>query len=119
MSFYDSIAATASGLLSKFGKPFEFTRTTGGSINPVTGATVPGVVTKFYPNGIFKKINKDDLVDSTQIQQGDKMILIDSAAFTPTMTDTVTINGAQWNIVDVTPVEPAGQAVIFYVQTRR
>jgi hypothetical protein len=118
MSFYDSTADTASKLLKKFGKPHEFKRTTGGCIDPVTGAVTPGVVTTFNPNGVFKKITKDDLVDGRLIQQGDKMLIIDDT-FEPKLTDTVTINGADWQIVDVTPVEPGGQAVIYYIQVRR
>jgi hypothetical protein len=52
------------------------------------------------------------------IQQGDKMLIIDDT-FEPLLTDTVTINGADWQIIDVTPVEPGGQAVIYYIQVRR
>ena len=118
MSFYEGTANTASKLLQKFGKPFEFKRTAGGSIDPVTGAVTPGAVTTYRPNGIFKKITKDDLVDSTLIQQGDKMLIIDDT-FEPLLTDTVTINGVDWTIVDVTPVEPGGQAVIYYIHVRR
>jgi len=118
MSFYDNAAATAAKLLQKFGKAFEFKRPTGGSIDPVTGAVTPGTVTIFRPNGIFKRITKDDLVDGTLIQKGDKMLIIDDT-FKPEFTDTVTINGANWQIIDVTPVDPAGQAVIYYIQARR
>jgi hypothetical protein len=118
MSFYEGTANTASKLLQKFGKPFEFKRIAGGSIDPVTGAVTPGTVTIFNPNGIFKRITKDDLVDGRLIQQGDKMLIVDDT-FEPKLTDTVMINGADWTIVDVTPVEPGGQAVIYYIHVRR
>jgi len=118
MSFYNSAALTASLLLARFGKSFEFKRTAGGGIDPVTGAVTPGTVATYHPNGIFKRITKDDLVDGRLIQQGDKMLIIDDT-FEPKLTDTVTINGSDWTIVDVTPVEPGGQAVIYYVHVRR
>lgn len=118
MSFYDSTALTASNLLERYGKPFAFKRTTGGSIDPVTGAVTPGTVATYSSNGIFKKISKEDLIDGTLIEKGDKMLIIDDT-FEPKLTDTVTVNGSNWNIVDITPLEPGGQAVIYYVHVRR
>ena len=118
MSFYENAAQTSAILIAKRGLEFVFTRVTGASIDPVTGVKTPGISVEFKPRGIYKRISKDDLIGSTLIQQGDKLLIIDDT-FRPMLSDTVLIEGASWNIIDVTPVNPGGIDIIYYVHVRR
>ena len=115
--FYTGIAATASKLLTKYGKPITFSRTTAGTYDPITGATTAGTTATFTPPGIFQTI-RADLIDGELIQKGDKMFVIDNS-FAPTLTDTVLIGSENWSIVNIREVEPAGLALVRFIQARR
>jgi len=65
-AFYNKLAATAAKLITKFGAVGTITRTTGGSINPVTGNTTAGTTVTYSPNTIVQRY-ADELVDGTRI----------------------------------------------------
>ena len=54
-AFYTSMAATAAKLLKKFGMEITIKRTTGDSVNPVTGAVTAGTTTTYTPNGLVQR----------------------------------------------------------------
>lgn len=117
MSFYEGMAYTATSLVTKFGREVTFKRETGGSIDPVTGATTPPVVELFTPPGIWQTIKREN-IDGTLIQFGDKMLVID-ASFAPEMSDQVLVNSTYWNIVDISDKNPAGTPLVYNVQVRK
>ncbi len=117
MGFYENMAATASSLITKFGKPITISRTVGETDDPVTGVHVTGTTTEYTPNGIFQTI-KASLIDGTRIKFGDKMFVIDNS-FTPLLTDVVPISGSDWAIEEITPVEPANLALVYFVRIRK
>lgn len=117
MSFYEGMAKTATNLITKFGKAVTFKRETGGTYDPVTGATTPPVVELFYPPGIWQTINAEN-IDGTLIQAGDRMVVID-ASFAPEMTDKVLINSTYWNIVNISDKNPAGIPLAYNIQVRK
>lgn len=123
-AFYNSMAATASKLITKFGAVGEIKRTTGGSINPVTGAVTTGTTVTYTPNTIVQKY-ADELVGSsprsgisTNILAGDRLIILDDT-IEPLTTDTITIRGENWKIISVTESSPAGIPLVYFVQARR
>jgi len=115
--FYTNIAATASRLIAEYGKPITIKRTTAGAYNAITGVTTAGTTATFTPQGIFQTI-KSELIDGTLIQRGDKMFIIDNS-FSPLMSDKVTISSQDWDIVNIREVEPAGTALVTFVQVRK
>jgi len=116
-AFYNSMAATASKLITKFGAVGEIKRTTGGSIDPVTGVPSAGTTVIYTPNTIVQKY-ADELVDGTRILSSDRMIILDNT-IEPISTDTITIRGANWSIVSIKESNPAGIPLVYFVQARR
>jgi hypothetical protein len=116
-AFYNSMAATASKLITKFGAVGEIKRTTGGSIDPVTGTVTAGTTVIYTPNTIVQKY-ADELVDGTRILSSDRMIILDNT-IEPVSTDTITIGGENWSIVSIRESNPAGIPLVYFVQARR
>lgn len=113
MSQSARIAANTKSMISRSGETFTLARTTGGSINPVTGAVTAGTTTTYSPKGIYLKINSRD-IDDTRIKADDKMIMLDNT-IEPLKSDK--INGL--NIVDVQTLKFAGVGIAYKVQARQ
>jgi hypothetical protein len=116
-AFYNSIAATASKLITKFGAVGEIKRTTGGTIDPVTGVPTAGTTITYTPNTIVQKY-ADELIDGARILSSDRMIILDNT-IEPISTDTITIGGENWSIVSIRESNPAGIPLVYFVQARR
>lgn len=116
-AFYNSMAATASKLITKFGAQGTIKRTTGGSIDPVTGDTTAGTTVTYTPNTIVQKY-ADELIDDTRILSSDRLIILDNT-IEPLTTDKITIRGEDWTIVSVSESRPAGIPLVYFVQARR
>lgn len=116
-AFYNSMAATASKLITKFGAKGTIKRTTGGSIDPVTGDTTAGTTVTYTPNTIVQKY-ADELIDGTRILSSDRLIILDNT-IEPLTTDKITIRGEDWTIVSVSESRPAGIPLVYFVQARR
>lgn len=117
MSFYTDLAATARSQLRQFGKKRTLTRTTGDSNDPVTGEVTAGTETTYKPNGVLKPFPAA-LIDGTRIRKDDRELILDDTV-EPLMDDTITIGSQDWNIVDITGIEPADTPVVWFVQVRR
>jgi hypothetical protein len=115
-AFYNRLAATASKLLTKFGGVVSVSRTTGGSVDPITGAVTPGSTTTLTAKGLITDFDTK-LMDGTAIQHGDRLLVIDNT-FEPLMTDRPVIGSQQWNIVSIMAKQPANVAVVYMVQVR-
>ena len=116
-AFYNSIAATASKLITKFGAVGEIKRTTGGTIDPVTGVPTAGTTVTYTPNTIVQKY-ADELIDGARILSSDRMIILDNT-IEPVSTDTITIGGENWSIVSIRESNAAGIPLVYFVQARR
>lgn len=116
-AFYNSMAATASKLITKFGAVGEIKRTTGDSIDPVTGNVTAGTTVIYTPNTIVQKY-ADELIDGARILSSDRMIILDNT-IEPISTDTITIGGENWSIVSIRESNPAGIPLVYFVQARR
>jgi hypothetical protein len=114
MAFYPRLAATATGLITKFGQVVSLVR---GSltINPVTGATT-GTTQTIPTVGIFQRI-PSDLIDGSRIVATDRLLLIDGKV-TPQMSDRVTVQGKTYNIEEITEVNPAGMPLTYALRVR-
>lgn len=117
MAFYDDQAATAAALLAKYGKTFQLRRTTVGTYDPITGTTT-GASTQDFPTvGIHTKITAD-YIATHQVEQGDKMILID-ASQVPQMTDKLVDGGAVWQVIDIDVISPADTPIAYRVRVHK
>lgn len=117
MSFYADMATTARTLIAEYGQTISVKRTTGGSVDPVTGVVVAGTTTTYSPKGILRKY-ADKLIDGTRIKASDRELVLDDTV-APVMTDKVTIGGQDWVLKAITPVEPAGTPLVYFCQVSK
>lgn len=117
MSFYESIGATAASLISKFGQSITLRRITGGSINPITGAS-DEVATDYTMTGLFKTID-DDLIDNTIIKASDKMIVFSNTSETPLIDDKIVLGSDVYSIEDIKTSSPASTDLVYFVRIRK
>lgn len=123
-AFYNNLAATAARLITKFGAVGTIKRTTGGSVDPVTGDTTAGTTVTYSPNTIVQRYS-DEIIGSsprsgiaTNILASDRLIILDDT-IEPLTTDTITIRGENWKIISITESRPAGVPLVYFVQARR
>lgn len=117
-TFYTHMAATATRLLTKFGKHVTLVRSTGSSYDPVTGAAVPVMTANVSGVGLLKPF-PDVMVDSTRVLASDRLLVLDATA-EPMADDRPQINGEDWTIVDIKTVKPDdATAVVYFVHVRK
>jgi len=116
-AFYDRMAQTAGRLIDRFGMSITVTRTTGGSVNPITGAVTPGQITTFTPKGVFQRV-PEDLVDGSRILASDRLLLLDDTVAVQ-MTDRISVGAQQWPIEEITVVQPATVPLVYVVRVRQ
>jgi len=115
MTFYSDMAATARGLLTRFGQTVTVARTAG-TFDPVTGTTPTATASSFTGKGaIFDYETRQ--IDGTSIQAGDKLLLLE-AGNAPQINDTVTIGNITMQVVSFSTLAPAGEVVMYDVQLR-
>lgn len=114
---YSKLAATASKLLTKYGKNIELKRVAGGSVDPVTGQVTAGMSSTLKTNGIFRAY-PDSVIDGTRILKSDREVIIDGTV-EPKITDKIVIGGEDWIIKNVVAQKPANSALVYFVQACR
>ena len=118
MSFdYSKAAATALKLLTKFGMTITFVRTTGNSVDPITGVVTAGTDASVTTTGLLRKY-PDNMIDGTRILASDRELIL-SDEQEPLPSDKPTINGEDWIIENIGTLSPAGTVVIYTCQVRR
>ena len=104
-------------LIAMRGQVVTISRTTGGSIDPVTGVTTPGTTVELQTKGILKPYKKD-LVDGTRIQKDDQELVLNNT-LQPLESDKPVINGEEYTIEHIEEINPAGTPLLYMVQVRR
>lgn len=124
MSFYGDMSETVLDMLTEFGMPATLTRQTGGSFDPTTGV-VTGSSTATYTVTVAQfdydlKDSGADYQKETEIRSGDKQILLAASGFAvvPVQSDTITVAGTIYNIVNIKALSPAGVVVMYELHGR-
>lgn len=116
--FYNRMAATAERLMGNYGNAVSIKRETGGTFDPVTGATTAGTLSTFTPKGIFQRI-PNNLIDGTRIKASDRMLVVDSS-YVGMISDKVVIDSQDWSIAELREVKPNGSNnVVTFLTVRR
>lgn len=122
-AFYDRQAATAQRLLAQFGQPVTVSRVTGGTEDPLTGDMTGEATTSYTPNGVLLNYSIKEAGDSraagNEIRTSDRKLLLAPFAVDPVVTDSVTVDGAQWTIIRIKTLRPAGQTLLHEIQVRK
>ena len=114
--FYTKMASTASRLISKYGQSVLLIRS-GDTAHPVSGATTSGGGVNLKVSGTLQKY-PDNLIDGTRIKASDRLMIIDGSK-EPLASDLVKIDNQNWAIESIKTVNPAGTALIYFIQVRR
>lgn len=116
---YGAIATNAQSAIEDAGTTITVTRKTVDSFDPALGYTVPGADIVATGYGVQTAYKSRD-IDGTVIKLGDMRLLIGPGlSIEPSVNDTVTVDSVTWNIVDVSPVSPAGTDCLYICQVRR
>ncbi len=102
------------------GQAMTLTRVSGGTYDPVAGSTTGATTANYTVYGIETAF-RDGLTMSagTLIQSGDRQAVVAADQATPVPGDSLTIGGVAWKVIAVTPVNPAGTALLFKLHIRR
>lgn len=115
-AFYTNLAQVASDLISAKGKSSTYIRSkAGATTDPVAGTITGGTSTDALVNAIQTKYN-EQYQPGAMIQAGDKMFSLTSA---PGLDDFLIIDGEQWKVVQVWPVQPGDTFLAAFVQVRK
>ena len=118
MADYTKKAASAKKLIEKSGGAVVLVRESGGSYNPITGATIAGSDASVTTEGVLTKY-PNSMIDGTRILQGDRKLIL-SNSHEPLPTDRVTIKGEDWSIVGIEGLTPdLSTDIIYFVQVRK
>ena len=116
MTFYERMAATASGLIQKYGTEIILKRVDSSNIDPLTGVGTDSE-TVYVIDGIFKKY-PERLIDGKMILSGDRMIVTTSLV-EPLITDKIEVDAQDWSIKDIQASNPAGTALVYFIRIRK
>jgi hypothetical protein len=113
-------AASIAKTLKAKGQAMTLTRVSGGTYDPVAGSVSAPATQTWTVYGIETAF-RDGLTMSagTLIQSGDRLAIVAADQATPIPGDSLTIGGVAWKIIAVTPVNPAGTALLFKCQVRK
>lgn len=117
---YTTIAANALQAIQDAGTAITVTRETVDAFDPSTGDVTPGATLVASGYGVQTRYSRRD-IDGTVIQIGDMRLLVASSglAFAPEQNDTITVDSVAWDVVNVEPITPSGEDVLYICQVRR
>lgn len=117
-AFYTKLAATAKSLLVKFGTSITLVRTSSSYRDPLTGNEYTGSDASVITTGLVTPY-PDSIVDNVKVLSSDRNLVL-SSDHEPLPSDTPTIGGEQWSIVNIKTVKPdLATPVVYFVQVRR
>lgn len=112
---YAATALTAARLLTRFGAAATLKRTSAGTYDPATGTDTVTETSLPTTAAVFAFDQK--YIDGTLVLQGDQRAYC-APAVEPKQGDKLTWQGADYTVVAVKPVSPAGIPVLFECQIR-
>lgn len=118
MTFYSDMNATVLELLAEFGASLVLIRKVSDAFDPVDGEVSSLVTSNNVINGVFVEWNESLLRSFGNVASEDRLLLIDST-IEPLTTDRITVGGDFLEIVNISPIKPAGTALAYYLQVRK
>ena len=117
-AFYDRLEATARRLIRDYGYSASLVRAgapTGTAWDPKPGAPVPHACKVVETR--YSMLNRD----ATLVLQGDKMGVVstEGLSIVPTKDDTMVLGGDEYYFVDLQPLQPGGQTLLYEFHARR
>ncbi len=117
--FYPGLQATASRLLTQFGKPMTLRIQSGATYDPVTQTNVPAY-TDYPVNGLVLNYSGRTNESGTYVQTDDKKLLVSVSDAPEPTTGAQVIDGASvYTVQAVKALSPAGVNLLFELQGRK
>ena len=123
MAFYDRVSRKAAKMIARYG------RTTGITLVAMSTPTIRDptkpwetTATESSESCTAVVIHYDEkLIDGTTIQRGDRQVIVAALGLNtpPNLNGAAVIDGVRYKIVNVQPLEPGGQALIYTLQVRQ
>lgn len=118
MTFYAEMADVADELLTEFGVAVTIKYVTIGAYDPATGSA-PRTVTSLASVAYVEDYADRD-IDGTKIKQGDRRIYLSAVGTTkPGTVDLITIDGADYAVINSKAHPGAGTASLYELQVRK
>jgi hypothetical protein len=115
---YVKSAATATKLLTQFGRDITHRQITEGTYNPATG-TVSNTETNATVKAVDLAVKGNEYQNNTLIQAGDRYALLAPSVQAVDVSDKLIIDGTLWNIIAVEKLAPANVLVMWKVFIRK
>ena len=115
MSYSDN-AANVATILGKKGQEVTLHQTTVGEYDSATSSTTESTSVDILRNGAVFDCQVS-LLTGTLIQEGDKELFME-VGVVPSTSDTVTVSGIKYNIMNVEEINPAGIPVLYILRLR-
>ncbi|WP_413730798.1 hypothetical protein [Sodalis sp. RH22] len=116
-AFYPRMQATATRLLTKYGKTMSLERAGSATTDPVTGDAVTQPAQSLPVIGVVQDFNRIE-VDGTTILSSDKKVTI-TAATAPLIGDMLHDGTTKWRIINISDKTPAVVTLCYQLQVRR
>jgi hypothetical protein len=114
---YSGLALVAQNLITKFGATCVLTRTTGSVLDPVTGLYSTGTTTTITCKAVRLNYSKTE-IDGQLVQRSDMKFYINTQGGAPAIGDNVLFDSVNYRVMDVRPLNPAGEVVYYELQLR-
>src|SRR5690606_25581381 len=118
---YQEIADVAAEILAEFGADVVIrNHAMPATYDPATGTTAPALPTNVTVKGVLMDFARG-LTDNrgTQVQSGDKELLMEAGKVVPTPEDEVIIEGVTWSIMAVNTIRPARVTIAYQLHLHR
>lgn len=119
---YDDLADLATELLTEFGQNVTRRSYTAGTYDPATGATTPATADTTRIGALFDYDDQSrqgqQYIRNTLVIAGDKQLLLDPTADVDPK-DHFIAGGAEYTIVSLAEVNPAGTRVLYDIHLRK
>ena len=117
--FYTGLQATASRLLTQFGKPMTLRVQTGAAFDPATQTNVPAY-TEYPVSGLVLNYSGRTNESGTYVQTDDKKLLVSVSDAPEPTTGAQVIDGTDvYTVQTVKALSPAGINLLFELQGRK
>lgn len=118
MADYAKNKATATKMLTKFGRDVTLRVVTAGTYNPATGTVSNTNADETRKAAIFAYSKGEQHQAGTLIQANDKKAYMDANGTTPDVSHKVVIDSVVYSIISVDELKPATVAILYTLQVR-
>lgn len=112
---YAPLASTATKMITEFGQAVTFTRNGNVTYDPTQGVSSSSQTTYDANIVLFAQIKNEEVDNSLAFKDFPALAY---SATPPKIGDTATINGENYRVIEITPVQPATTVIYYELRLR-